>query len=912
MSGDTSSAALHGRKRQKPKDKGLVDISGELLATGGDESVCVCIRVRPFNRRERELQTQLNPQALLRSVVEIPDGVAGKLRLLEPNDQGDFIEGENFQFTKTFWSIPEEQQPHKYLPITQEDIFDVVGRMVLTNALGGFNVCVFAYGQTGSGKTHTMMGDFHTENGEFSGDPGLIPRLCRELFLLVKKKKSETESENARVKLDIDVKLSALEIYNEQVRDLFWKGSPFPNRTKNSILRIRLHPTEGHFVEQLTTLNPRTWEECIQQIAAGVSERTVAATLMNDESSRSHSVFQISVVQTETIAPPPDQPYEKPIVTTRTSRINLVDLAGSERLKKSGAQGQQLKEAAGINQSLSTLKKVIDALVTNGTEKNPKKQVVIPYRESALTQLLSHSLGGNSKTTMIACVSPHADNLEETRLTLRYANRTKGIVNHVKSNEDNSAKQAKLLKDQLAILQAKLSEGPTVYDEKQLAELRDQLEVGNQALEEMRQRQYAVIREAEVLQKELEEQQKARFSATYYHCFKRVLLERLRDQSQGKLKALETTLQRAAGEKEQLNGLVTIRERSVREAEYTIQELKRREEVAQLRAARSQALARQLVRDIAKNRKKVDHNLMSRFGLVWVKNKSEKDIRQQYALKKDSILKDHEQYLQSIVREGKKQFDFLVATYADKEASQRERLENVERSRKHAQGQLEKAQHVFFTLQNNIARAREEHEHRERERLRSWEKRFTDMETLYLEKISSLENRKAVADQQWTDRIEHARQKAYNEHACRIDDLRVCIDKADHEGAKRCSDVENDMDQQLREVLRKCEKDASKAADELYQQFLRDEKSLIETIHTAEESLLKKRSMLQELYNYASALESAAQHVDAALQRAPPTGPTDYQILRRDAETFLSKYREYEPYQFGRAAAVLRKSIALV
>ncbi|MDP2058350.1 MAG: hypothetical protein Q8J97_01325, partial [Flavobacteriaceae bacterium] len=340
-------------------------------------------------------------------------------------------------------------------------------------------------------------------NGEFTGDPGLIPRLCRELFEATTRRKAAIEKEEPRITIDYDIKLSAIEIYNEQVKDLFWKGSPFTGRTKNTVLKIRVHPTEGAFVDQLTVLNPKSWTHCLKLIADGVAERTVAATLMNSESSRSHSIFQIIVTQTEALGPPPDEPhrkFEKPVITTRVSRINLVDLAGSERLKKSGAQGQQLKEAAGINQSLSTLKKVIDALVTNGTERNPKKHVIVPYRESALTHLLSHSLGGNSKTTMIACVSPHYDNQEETLLTLRYANRTKGIMNHVKSNEDNAQRQAMLLQEQIAALQRKLEEGPKEYGDTAISDLRDQLEVGQRAMEEMLRAQREKEEEARRLQ----------------------------------------------------------------------------------------------------------------------------------------------------------------------------------------------------------------------------------------------------------------------------------------------------------------------------------------------------------------------------------------------------------------------------
>lgn len=910
---DLAAANDARKKRLKPKDRALAEIAEDLIAGGGEESVSVCVRVRPFNHREMEIQGHSGQ--VMRSVVEMPDGLAGKLRLLHRDDNNDYHEVEVFHFSRTFWSVGEDQQPHKYQPITQEDVFQVVGRSVVTNALGGFNVCVFAYGQTGSGKTHTMMGDVHTSGDEFTGDPGLIPRLCRELFAASSKRMQEASAENERAHLSVDIKLSALEIYNEQVRDLFWKGSAFAGRTKLTTLKIRKHPTEGHFVDELTTLNPKSWPECVQLIAAGLSERTVAATLMNDESSRSHSVFQIIVTQTETIAPPPQSPYDKPVVTTRVSRVNLVDLAGSERLKKSGAQGQQLKEAAGINQSLSTLKKVIDALVQNSTEKNTKKHVLVPYRESALTQLLSHSLGGNSKTTMIACVSPHYDNQEETLLTLRYANRAKGIVNHVKSNENNAARQEKLLKDQLAALQARLSEGPQVLTEAQLADLRDQLLIGSKALEDMQGQHAAQEREAARLAEVLRGQRDARYSSTYYSCFKRVLLERVRDRSQGKLKSLEVQLARAASEKEHLVHASSTRERSVRDTEYTIQELQRKEELWHLRTARNEALARQLVRDIAKAKRKADENLMSRFGLVWIKDRNIKALRQSVAAQKETAQREHDQYLQSIVREAKRQFDYLCATYAEKDAAQRERLAAVERRQEHAQQQLEKSQHLLFSLQSSYERASAEHQRREKERQTSWLKRFEDMRVLYEEKLSQLDDRHRAFEQSWQQRLDVTQREAAATHNARVEDLHVQLQTIESEGLRRYNDVTCEMDAQLSSLREKCVCDGSRAAAELFGSFEADERALTHAICTAQTTLRNKRSRLESLYRYASNIESSARHAENALQMPHLSAddlPLDAALLRADAAAFLLKYKAQESrLQTHMAALILRKSAAL-
>ena len=900
-------------KKEKKKDPALSNaMAADMVAVGGAESVNVCVRCRPFNRRELELHAKNNPDEFIRSVVEMPDGCAGNLRMMERDPKtGEYSELEMFHFSRTFWSIPDEQQPHKYLPIQQEDVFECVGKVVLTNALGGFNSCIFAYGQTGSGKTHSMMGDFQTKDGDFSGDPGLIPRMCRELFSLIDAKKAELEAADPRLKVEFDVKLSAIEIYNEQVKDLFWKSTQ--GRKKDTVLKIRVHPVDGAFVDQLTWLNPKHWEQCIKLIANGVGERTVAATLMNPESSRSHSVFQIIVQRTESLGPPPDDPsrrFEKPVVTTKSSRINLVDLAGSERNKKSGAQGQQLKEAAGINQSMSTLKKVIDTLVDNSKISNPKKQQIVPYRESALTQLLSHSLGGNSKTTMIACVSPHYDNAEETVLTLRYAARAKGIINQVKANEDNAAKQAMLLREQIMALQAKLAEGANENDGASMDELKDQLAVGQRALAEMHERQREKEREAERAAAQLKSQKDARYAAMYYNAFKRCLLQRQRDLSEAQLYMLEQKLKAAANEKEAIANSIAERERVNRESKYTVEELKRRDELWSLKSARNEASARQLVRDIAKSRKRVEDNLAARFGLSWVCNREARVARQTLAEAKTAMQKDHEQYLQSIVREAKKQYDALCLKYADREETMRERLETVERGRNHAAAQLEKAEQLELQLEGTLSRAENEHFRRENEKQSQWEKRYKQMQELYEEKIREIKKRSVDSRDHSKTQIDDARRRAEIQKIVRQEDVEQQLKQADIDGAARVQEVIDEATQRIDEMVKKSNDESTSTQEALRRQFEADKATLEQQIATVAKQANDSHRKLEELYRYALQLDDDAKHVSSALQRPQPKNPpTDYMLFRREMEQFVRLYGN-QHIEFHRISNLLRKPMS--
>ncbi|KAL9235395.1 hypothetical protein vseg_010155 [Gypsophila vaccaria] len=297
--------------------------------------------------------------------------------------------------------------------VSQEKLFRVAGVPMVENTVAGYNSCMFAYGQTGSGKTHTMLGDIEGGTRRHSVNCGMTPRVFEYLFSRIQKEKETRREEKFR----FTCKCSFLEIYNEHILDLLNPSS--------ANLQIREDLKKGIYVENLTELEVSSARDVMQQLLEGSMNRKVAATNMNRASSRSHSVFTCVIEST----------WESQGVTHhRFARLNLVDLAGSERQKSSGAEGERLKEATNINKSLSTLGLVIMNLVSisNG------KSLHVPYRDSKLTFLLQDSLGGNSKTIIIANISPSSGCSLETLSTLKFAQRAKFIKNNAIINEDAS------------------------------------------------------------------------------------------------------------------------------------------------------------------------------------------------------------------------------------------------------------------------------------------------------------------------------------------------------------------------------------------------------------------------------------------------------------------------------------------
>jgi hypothetical protein len=377
------------------------------------------VRVRPFNKKE------------IAEVGGIPVCTLAchsdtMISCIDPSNP----EVENvFPFDGVFWSMPDDQVKAAIPFADQQDVYKLVGVPQLDSMFEGYNGCIFAYGQTSSGKTHSMMG--YEGHGR-----GITPRLCEELFMRIKYK-SETPDDLKRT--SYVVKVSFLEIYNEKVQDLLAK--------KGADLKIVHDPLKGPVVKGLSEHAVRTWDDVNQLLTRGMETRTTAATAMNDTSSRSHAVVQISLDMEDSLGVVGGKSITRP----RRSRANLVDLAGSEKVSKSKVEGANLKEAIGINQSLTCLGRVIDGLVENKPH--------IPYRDSVLTCLLADSLGGNSRTSMLAALSPAAINYDETLSTLRYASRARKIVNKVKINEDPAAALIRELQDEMARLKMGLAGG---------------------------------------------------------------------------------------------------------------------------------------------------------------------------------------------------------------------------------------------------------------------------------------------------------------------------------------------------------------------------------------------------------------------------------------------------------------------
>ncbi|XP_069559176.1 kinesin-like protein KIF13B isoform X2 [Brachyistius frenatus] len=405
-----------------------------------DSNVKVAVRVRPMNRREKDLKTKCvvemegNQTVLHSAITNVNKG--------DPRNQPKV-----FAYDHCFWSI-DESQTDKFAG--QDVVFQCLGESLLDNAFMGYNACIFAYGQTGSGKSYTMMGS--------AEQPGLIPRLCSSLF-------SRTVQE-AREGEIFTVEVSFMEIYNEKVRDLLDpKGS-------RQALRVREHKVLGPYVDGLSRLAVACYKDIESLMSEGNKSRTVAATNMNEESSRSHAVFNI--ILTHTL-----MDLRSGTSGEKVSKLSLVDLAGSERAAKTGAAGERLKEGSNINKSLSTLGLVISALADQGAGKNKSK--FVPYRDSVLTWLLKDSLGGNSRTAMVATISPAADNYDETLSTLRYADRAKSIVNHAVVNEDPNARIIRELREEVEKLKEQLTEAESM----KAPELKERLEESEKLIQEM-------------------------------------------------------------------------------------------------------------------------------------------------------------------------------------------------------------------------------------------------------------------------------------------------------------------------------------------------------------------------------------------------------------------------------------------
>lgn len=364
-------------------------------AQGNKEAVKVAVRLRPMNDVEKKQGFS--------KVVEIDRGSA-QVYIKNPQNQ-------TLTFTFDF-SFPEDS--------TQEEIYDATASPIVSGVLEGFNGTIFAYGQTGTGKTFSMDGK---QNGELRG---IMPRAFDHIF--------EYIAANAATH-EFLVTVQYVEIYNDEIRDLLAS-------THDTPLRIREDPNNGVYVQGVAIHKVKDVDDLHNLLKLGKKNRVVRKTNMNAESSRSHSIFTITV---ETLTKIDGQNHVK------KARLNLVDLAGSERAAKTGQDGIGFIEGVNINFELMILGNCISALTSRSVTH-------VPYRDSKLTMMLRDSLGGNARTMMIAAIGPADYNFSETMSTLRYAERAKKIENRPKVNMDPKDAIILKLKDELAELQQKLSQ----------------------------------------------------------------------------------------------------------------------------------------------------------------------------------------------------------------------------------------------------------------------------------------------------------------------------------------------------------------------------------------------------------------------------------------------------------------------
>ncbi|XP_065356231.1 kinesin-like protein KIF14 [Calliphora vicina] len=416
----------------------------------GEARLIVAVRVRPLNAKECLLPSISNVIVVNSHEVTVMVGASA-----------DASSGVNHSFA--YDHIFSSCNPNSSDYANQKEVFLKTAQPLIIRAFEGYNACLFAYGQTGSGKSYSMMGidtfgsfDNSENSVELNPDAGIIPRFCHELFRYI---------HNGKDKFHAEVEVSYFEIYNEKIHDLLCVSHDMENSTngrllggtptkiKRKALKVREHPIWGPYVVDLSVHPVDSFEALRNWLIVGNSQRATAATGLNDKSSRSHSIFNIMLKISHTdlsVLDANESKESNPIQQSRRSKISLVDLAGSERI--SGSSSERIREGVHINKSLLTLGKVISALSDDRNSNN--SSVFVPYRESVLTWLLRENLGGNSKTVMLATISPASVHVDETLATLRYACQARRIVNRVKVNESEHDKVIRELKSEVERLKS--------------------------------------------------------------------------------------------------------------------------------------------------------------------------------------------------------------------------------------------------------------------------------------------------------------------------------------------------------------------------------------------------------------------------------------------------------------------------
>ncbi|XP_026558633.1 kinesin-like protein KIF21A isoform X5 [Pseudonaja textilis] len=421
-----------------------------MSTTGPDESsVRVAVRIRPQLAKEKIEGCHI-------------------CTLVTPGEPQVFL-GKDKAFTFDYVFDIESQQEDIYLQCIEK---------LIEGCFEGYNATVFAYGQTGAGKTYTMGTGFDVNIME--EEQGIIPRAVKHLYKCIEEKK-HVAIQQGLPPPEFKVNAQFLELYNEEVLDLFDSTRDIDSKNKKSNIKIHEDSSGGIYTVGVTTRTVNAESEMMQCLKLGALSRTTASTQMNVQSSRSHAIFTIHLCQTR-VCPPldADNMTDNRIIMessqlnefeTLTAKFHFVDLAGSERLKRTGATGERAKEGISINCGLLALGNVISALGDKS-----KKVTHVPYRDSKLTRLLQDSLGGNSQTVMIACVSPSDRDFMETLNTLKYANRARNIKNKVMVNQDRASQQINALRSEITRLQLELMEyktGKRIIDEEGVESIND-------------------------------------------------------------------------------------------------------------------------------------------------------------------------------------------------------------------------------------------------------------------------------------------------------------------------------------------------------------------------------------------------------------------------------------------------------
>lgn len=839
------------------------------------DSVKVICRIRPFNARELELHQQSiegKPdweRMPLRSVVEFEDR-----QCIFLDHEKDFSEKERFEFDSCLWSIPDQQQKGVNEFAGQDAIHNHFGKAVLQQAWKGYNTCFFAYGQTGSGKTYSMMGGDGT-----IVDPGLIPRICEELFAEIERKQAEGEAHRDSYFTTYKVEVRYLEIYNEMVKDLLWSLSTLPPETKGKVnpdnLKIRSSPATGVFVEHLTAVEVDGWQRMIDLISLGNSCRHVAATKMNERSSRSHAIFKVSLAQVTTNIP--KKQFEKPTEHTRDSLINLVDLAGSERNKKTGATGERLKEASSINKSLTTLKMVIDVLVENaqhGTKRRP------PYRDSHLTSLLMDSLGGNSKTFMLVCLSPHLDNAEETLQTLRYGSKARQIVNTVRVNENAAGRMMMELEDELERMKGELEKASSPEVVEALRQQINEHEVCIQGIEtEVREQQERIQHLREEKDKEMKQRQAHAFANLHALAQARTR----RDEAETEQQKLKRRLSTLRHDKESLEDRHETAERdqdalkqNIEEYKQQITDVEREIEVWKRKHSKLESYKRDLLKTVDEQQQELTSIKNQKISALLRARLQAARIRIEFSHQLEEQQEKHDEEIRVLTMQAQR-------TEEQTRADHRTRIASLESERAALQQQYNTAEDEFnkmdseksaqiSQLEREVAQLQQENQEKSESndvRLRlttaDWEKRFVAMETEMEQQYNTISEQWAIRHKEETEREEET--------------FRLC----EEEWNAELEATNKKWQDQIQHVTAEGERNASQA-ERVWNAKFEEKLALNESL----------RGELRSIEERENAYSDMLHRINAVMDTLPPVNSSSSTKYKRLVELMKEFQLEYE------------------